>query len=657
MRHFEDVVRQRIARRGFLKGAGAGGAAALVIGRAAMGNAHSRGGRGRRVFEAITPTNVDEVVVPERYGHKVLIRWGDPLSGNLKPFDVNAQTAARQRQQFGYNCDFVAQLPLPSWFEKGLDHGQRPSRFLAWLLGGRYRQLRTRPSPRALLWVNHEYTTGIDMFPGYAPAAPTAAQVDIEIAAHGGSLILIVEDEHGWEYAKGSPFNRRVTGDSPIALSGPVAGHPLVQTKADPTGRTVLGTLNNCGGGLTPWGTILVAEENFDQYFANGTALAAADPAKARLYARLPPLPGATTRLWEKFHPRFDVTKEPNEFARFGYVVEIDPYDPGFQPRKRTALGRFKHEAAVTALAKDDRVAVYSGDDQRFEYVYKFVSRRRFQAWDREANLDLLDEGTLYAARFLPDGTGRWLPLVHGQGPLTAAAGWPGQAEILIDPRAAGDAVGATRMDRPEDIEVSPVTGKVYIACTNNDRRLTRVPDAGEVAANPRLDNKWGHVIELHEDRDDAGALSFRWEIFLLCGDPDPALEQVTYFAGFDPSQVSPLSCPDNLDFDQAGNLWIATDGATFTPGFAARNDGIFMVPTEGPDRGHVRQFLSGPKGCEVASLKLSTDDCSIFATIQHPGESGGLPNRISTWPDGTASAPRPSVVSAKHRSGAKIGS
>jgi uncharacterized protein len=655
--YFGDIVGARLARRAFLTGTAAAGigvvAAPALLAPARAKAAPDPGSL--LTFVPIAPSGADQIIVPEAYLHDVVIRWGDPLSIAAPAFNVDAQSAAAQQRQFGFNCDFVAEFPLPGWLATQVRRSGALSQFSSWWLGVLFPSLRRQGGARGLLWVNHEYTNGSDMFPGYDSAAPTAEQVAIELAAHGGTVIELVRAAGGAvTYDRTSPFNRRVTAETPIELTGPLAGHPLLQTSADPSGRRVRGMLNNCGGGITPWGTVLSAEENFDQYFANQAALAAALPDKAALYARLPATSAATERKWELFHPRFDVSAEPNEYARFGYVVEIDPYDPTAAPRKHTALGRFKHEAAVPVVTRSGQVALYSGDDARFEYAYKFVSAGRYDAYDRSANKRLLERGTLYVAKFNADGSGQWLPLVHGQGPLTAANGFPSQAEVLVNTRGAADLLGATHMDRPEDIEVSPVTNKVYIALTNNSARTSVAADAGEVAANPRLGNRWGHVIEIAEDGGDNAALSFRWEIFMLCG--DPATTPDTYFAGYDPSQVSPISCPDNLDFDPAGNLWIATDGAPNSPGFSAYNDGIFAVPTEGASRGHLRQFLSGVPGCEVASLKHSGDNRTLFASIQHPGEGAGLPNTLSSWPDGTNYPPRPSVVAVRHRQGRRIG-
>jgi hypothetical protein len=384
---------------------------------------------------------------------------------------------------------------------------------------------------------------------------------------------------------------------------------------------------------------LLTAEENFNQYFANRNQLSDADPRKA-LHARYGLPSGSSERKWENFHHRFDLAKEPNEAFRFGWVVEIDPFNPKFTPRKRTALGRMKHEAATIVVAPDRRAVAYMGDDERFDYVYKFVSKRRMSA-RREDNLSLLDEGTLYVAKFDVDasggGVGQWIPLVGGQGPL---AGWT-EAMILINTRGAADQVGATKMDRPEDIEANPVTGKVYVVCTNNSLRGTS-GQPGTDPANATAKNAHGHILEITEKSGDHAATTFSWDIFLRCGDPAKD-EHNSYFAGCDKSKVSPLSCPDNIIFDRKGNLWIATDGQ---PSSLKKNDGIYAAPVQGPDRGYVRQFLSAVVGAEVASLALTPDDRTLFASIQHPGEgSKNLEpaNLTSRWPDGEF--PRPSVV------------
>jgi secreted PhoX family phosphatase len=615
---FAAVVRRRLSRRGLLKAGlvlSAATVAGPALGLAARPAAAQEGLGAAPRFTPIRPDTADRIVVPDGYRVQVLLSWGDPLFPDVPPFDLARQTAALQERRFGFNCDFLAFLPL--W--------------------------RGNPN-EGLLWINHEYTDGALMFPAYDASNPTREQVDIELAAHGASVVRLRRAPDGrWLYDRTSPFNRRITATTPMRLSGPAAGDPLLQTAADPTGTQVLGMLNNCAGGVTPWGTVLTCEENFHQYFAHNQRLPASDPRRAR-HARYGVPAEASERKWERFYERFDVSQHPNEPFRFGWVVEVDPYDPTFAPLKRTALGRFKHEAATTVLARDGRAVVYSGDDERFEYIYKFVSQAPFDRRNRAANLRLLDAGTLYVARFKADGTGEWLPLVHGQSPLTPAHGFASQADVLIRAREAADAVGATRMDRPEDIEVHPRTGKVYMVMTNNTQRGA-AGQPGPDPANPQPANRFGHILEVTEDGDDPAATTFHWELFLLCG-ADPS----TYFAGFPKDQVSAIANPDNLVFDRQGNLWIATDGQ---PGSLQVNDGVFAVATAGRERGQVKQFLSAVPGAEVASLVFDPNDQTLFVSIQHPGEGSSLAAPTSTWPGPVA---RPSVIAVTRRGGGPIG-
>ncbi|WP_322794883.1 PhoX family phosphatase [Tepidiforma sp.] len=617
--YFGDILQRAISRRG-LFGLGALAAGFLVVGReAALGaetaSAQSAGSTGL-AFTPVKLDSSDRVIVPPGYRFETLIRWGDPLF--LDPdsgFDIENQSGARQSRQFGYNCDWLGFIPLTE--------------------------------TRALLVVNHEYTNPELMFPGYDPENPTRDQVEAELEAHGVSVIHIERHPaRGWRYTLGAWHNRRITGTTPIRLTGPAAGHPWMRTSADPAGYTVLGTLNNCAAGITPWGTVLTCEENFHQYFANADAVT--DAAKRAVHSRYGLPKAASERKWERFDPRFDLAREPSEPFRFGWVVEFDPHDPGSLPRKHTALGRFKHEAATSVIAPDGRVVLYMGDDERFEYMYRFVTEGRYNPNDREANMRLLERGTLYAARFDADGTGRWLPLVAGQGPLTAANGFATQGDVCINTRRAADLVGATKMDRPEDVETNPKNGFVYAALTNNTQRGAS-GRAGADAANPRNNNRHGHIIELRPARGDHTSDTFRWGIFMLCG--DPATDQ-TYFAGFPPSLCSPISSPDNIAFDRKGNLWISTDGQTSS---FKKNDGVFAVPVEGPERGYNRQFLSGVPGGEVASLIFSDTDDTLFVSIQHPGEGTTLANPSSRFPDGKD--PRPSVIFVRKDDGGPIGS
>lgn len=633
---FADVLARRLARRTFLKGTAA--LMPLVMaGPAMFAPPRSVAAQTGPTFAPIRPSTRDEVIVPASHVADVLIRWGDPVLAGAPEFDAGKQTPEAQAAQFGFNCDFVGYFPLDD------------------APGG---------EPRALLCVNHEYTNGPDMFARYRPGAEKT-QADIEIAAHGGTIVEIARGGDGsWRYLRDSKFNRRITGETEIMITGPAAGHALMKTSADPDGKTVRGMLNNCSGGKTPWGTWLTCEENFNPYFANLGRVR--DPAVRALNEGFGFAGGASAHRWEAFHARFDLAREPNEAARFGWVVEIDPYDPAFVPRKRTALGRFKHEAANVALAKSGQAAVYSGDDQAFCFVYKFVSARAFDPDDREANFDLLDAGTLYAAKFHDDGSGEWLALTRDDPALADA--FADEGELRIHTRRAAEILGATAMDRPEDVEPSPVSGKVYVALTKNKARKSVSRDAGSAAANPRVPNPNGHILEITEAGGDAAATRFSWDVFILCGNPErdlltgarsivPGLAaDTTYFAGFaDAGALGRIAAPDNMVFDRAGNLWVATDGQPAAVAIGAPNDAIHVVPTAGPERGYLRQFLSGPRACEICGPEFDADGRTLFCAIQHPGQGGGVPNRVSGWPGGGALA-RPSVIAVRHRKGASVG-
>lgn len=647
---FADVMAQVASRRGVLRAGAVIGAATAATAAfagpvaaapadrptARAGSAHKPGRKGPLGlrFEPVTPNTADAIITPPGHVQDVVIRWGDPLFTDSPRWSPTAQSGAAQRRQFGFNNDFLAILPL----SRGVK----------------------------LLVANHEYTSEEMMYPGYDPANPTREQVETSWAAHGLSVVAVQKTRSGsLKPVVGHGLNRRFHTHTPFRLTGPVAGHALVRTKADPRGRTVLGTLGNCSGGTTPWGTWLTAEENVNQYFANAAQVS--DPTTQQRLARYGVTGNASQRQWERYDERFDLTKEPNEVNRFGWIVEIDPYDPRSTPRKRTALGRFKHEAAQPRITKDGRVAVYMGDDERFDYLYKFVSRDRMKKGSSRSakrhNDTLLDHGTLYVAKLtgdspasqvdgtgtLPtdselDGTGVWIPLVSGT--RSHVPGFTAE-EVLLFTRLAADQVGATKMDRPEDVEPSPVSGKVYVALTNNSNRGA----AGKAAAdeaNPRNANKNGHVLELTERRNDSASTRFDWNLLLVCGDPnDPS----TYFGGYDKTQISPISCPDNVAFDRYGNLWISTDGNALRS-----NDGLFGVAVEGRNRGLTRQFLTVPFGAETCGPVVQRK--RVLVCVQHPGEKDGAnaDAPASHWPDGGTSLPRPAVALVRRADGGDIG-
>lgn len=614
--YFGDIV----SRRGFLKASGVAAAAVAAIPvMAGTAAAEPRqlgtppGPRGALDFTAIGPQRADKdaLVVPQEFTWRPIVSWGDPLLPDAPDFDFEKQTAAAQAGQFGYNNDYTALIPL---------HGDG----------------------HALLVCNNEYTDDYLMFRGFTDySAQTKEQLRISQLAHGMSVVEVRRDGRGkpWHYVPGAPLNRRITAQTPIRFTGAAAGSALLRTSADPTGTVVRGTFANCSGGTTPWGTVLSGEENFHGYFLSPTAPADQQAAYDR-YG----ITESEGHGWEAIDKRFDTAKEPNEVNRFGWVVELDPMDPTSMPRKHTALGRMRHEGATVTVARDGRVVVYLGDDEAFDYVYKFVSSKNMatgrSAGARRHNLTLLEEGDLYVARFDGDGTsdgvydgsGEWIPLVKDGKSMV-----PGftVAKVLTWTRLAADKVGPTKMDRPEDVETNPVNGRVYMVCTNNTERVPSQVDE----SNPRADNKHGHIIEITPRAGDHTSTRFTWDIVLLAGSPG---NPRTYFAGFDKSQVSPISCPDNIAFDNEGNMWIATDGNAL-----GACDGLYVMPLSGPERGHLRQFLSVPSGAETCGPVITWDERTVLVAVQHPGEldEASPAQPASLFPYLGDKQPRPGIV------------
>ncbi len=576
---------------------------------------------------------VDEAIhVAEGYDADVLIRWGDPVYADAPLFDPMNQTAAAQVRQFGYNNDYVGFVPLP--------FGETSS-------------------DRGLLCVNHEYTNANLMFAGFTSTDnATREQIDVSLAAHGGSIIEITRNANGkWKVVEASPYNRRLTMlDTAMDLTGPAAGHERLVTSADPTGRRVIGTLNNCAGGITPWGTWLMGEENINFYFGGELG---DTPEKAN-HKRM----GIPKNLmgWWRYHMRFDVELEPREANRFGWITEVDPLDPASIPRKRTALGRFKHEGAESIATRKGRLAVYMGDDQRGEYLYKFVSRDAFDADNHTGNADLLDHGTLYVARFSDDGRGTWMPLTLGSNGLDTSNGFTSQADVLIETRRAADILGATPMDRPEDVQPNPVTGRVYVALTNNKDR--KADDAH--GANPRAENLWGQIVELIPDNEDHADAGFTWNILIAAGDPANAAVAAQWNSAT--SNNGWLACPDNLAVDAAGRLWVATDQGDDWAATSGAADGIFALATHGPERGTAKRFFQVPVGAEMCGPCFTPDASTLFVAVQHPAADIApeerTPPRPSTfedpatrWPDFVETMPpRPSVVAITSHKGGRIG-
>jgi hypothetical protein len=583
-------------------------------------------------FKPVPFSAEDRVIVPEGYTADVLYRWGDPvgIKGQMPAFKPDASnTALEQALQAGMHHDGMHFFPLP---------------------------FGSTSSKHGLLAINHEYNDPGLLTPD-GNATMTEEKYKKALAAVGVSVIEVAQrKDGGWDVVRPSRYARRITAETPITISGPAAGHALMKTEADPTGREVLGTLQNCANGWTPWGTYLTCEENFDLMFTDFSQKTEHDFNKTRYGV----VDEEKINRWHEIDFRWDRQIHRNEINRFGWVVEIDPYDPKSKPVKRTALGRIKHEGATPAIAPDGRVVFYMGDDQRFEYIYKFVSAKPWNPKNRKANRNLLDEGTLYVARFNDDGSGEWLELTHGKNGLTAEKGFASQGELLIKTRLAADVVGATKMDRPEWIAVNPRNpGEVFCTLTNNSRRGAE-GNPGVDAANPRKNNLFGHIMRWVEMDNDPTATRFAWNIFAMAGRPDAAADehrQAKYLG-------DAFGSPDGLYYDRNGILWIQTDISTSIINqkeYAGMGNNMMLAAI--PETGEIKRFLTGPNGCEITGISFTPDHKTLFINIQHPGEPASelsdpaKPKAISSWPDGAAGGrPRSATVVIRRQDGGTIG-
>lgn len=633
--HFQDVVNRAVSRRGFLKfGSGAAVATFLAGPLAACGgNASTASLLG---FKAVAASSADTVVVAEGYTATAFVPWGTPLfstgEGSTWAGD-GSESAAAQARQVGDNHDGIHFFPIDG-----------------------------ASSSEGLLVMNHEYNT--TLAPGYTnyltlfgstPApADTLERVNKAINSWGCSVIHIRKTGSSWSVVRDSDYNRRITAATPMQLTGPAAGDTKLRTSADATGTEVLGTINNCGNGYTPWGTYLTCEENFNNNF--GTVVNPSVDGRTAAMVRYGITAGTSGYGWEAQHSRFDYKSEPNEANRFGWIVEIDPFDPTSKPKKRTALGRFKHENAAYAFTRDKRVVIYMGDDQANDYIYKFVSTNAYIEGNQRANANLLDSGKLYVAKFNDGatsgdymGTGQWVELNISNASIASYGSYTfsNQADVLIHARIAGDAVGATKMDRPEWVAVHPTSGEVYVTLTNNSSRSS-VNDA-----NPRTSNIYGQIVRWRETGGDAAATTFDWDIFVLAGNPTVQANQGTLKVGSsNVTADNTFNSPDGLGFDRFGRLWIQTDGKYSNTGDYA-NQGNNQMLVADPVSKEIRRFLVGPKECEVTGLTFTPDNKTLFINIQHPGENGG---GSSHWPEGGSAIPRSATVIITKNDGGVIG-
>ncbi|UIJ46774.1 PhoX family phosphatase [Sphingomonas cannabina] len=659
-------------------------------------------------FTAVAKNKNDVVTVPAGYTVGVLYRTGDPITADTAAYK-NDGTDTGFANRAGDHHDAM------HWFGLASD-GSRDD----------------QSSTRGLLAMNHENINQAYLHVN-GPTSPGGARPESEaikeIEAHGVSVVEVTKSSAGWGYVQASSYNRRVTPNTPVVFNGPVKGSSLIQTAFSTDGSQGRGTLNNCANGYTQWGTLLTCEENWAGYFRRPAA--ADNPRRSAKevtaltrygvtsssgnfgWATVAPADGSNTS-----YRRFDAqatggsatTDFRNEPNQFGWVVEIDPYDKSKTPRKRTALGRMNHEGCwPSPFVAGVKPAFYMGDDAVNEYLYKFVSATAWVAADA-TNADrlamgdkYLDSGTLYVAQFKADGTGTWLPLTFGTAPLTSAnTTYPfaDQADVLTHARLAGDALAATKMDRPEWTAVNPATGEVYLTLTNNS---TRTP-ANADAANPRaykdppstsIGNRNGHIIRLREASNSSEATTFTWDIYLFGAgqDLDPANINVSGLTS-DNDFSSPDGCWFSRNSNVAGQatplLWIQTDDSAYLdvtncmmlaaiPGIVgdggdAANKTIVNTNADGTTVSvatkvgkapgtNLKRFLVGPLEAEITGVDTTPDGRTMFVNIQHPGENGNTTNITSHWPanqatgsDPSNSRPRSATIVIQRTDGGVIG-
>lgn len=607
---FDDVVERAISRRGFLSGVVAVGAGTFLTS-VAVKPTQALASTDRFGFTPVAANTLDTITVPEGYNWHVALQWGDELYDDSIPFDEETRgDSASQALSFGDNNDGM--------------------------------HLFTKED-RTIIAINNEYVNRSIIFGNRETGLPeTDDDVKKGMMGHGVTVAEIVEEDGKWSIVKGSEYNRRVTPAVPITISGPAVGHDLMKTAADPEGKTATGTWNNCGSGYTPWGTYLACEENFNGYFS-ASAEDFEQSADEKRYGLKKEDWGYA---WAKVDDRFDLSKHPNEPNRAGYVVEIDPLDPNSTPKKLTALGRFKHENAEVVIAGNGHVVVYMGDDERGEFIYRFVSSGKFSA--AGDNRGLLEDGKLYAAKFNDDQTGQWMELT----PETT--GLSSLAEVCIRTRVAGSAVGATTMDRPEWIASNPNRAELYCALTNNKNRGIKPNAGGDETPvggpNPRPANLYGQIVRWMPEGGDHTADGFAWDLYVLAGNPGVHGNTDPNAGSRNITTANMFNSPDGIIFDDNGFLWIQTDGKYSNEGdFAGHGNNQMLVGDT--TTGEIHRFMVGPKECEITGLTWSADRRTMFVGIQHPGERGD-----SSWPGGGNSVPRSAVIAVRRDDGGLVG-
>lgn len=681
---FHELVEAAQSRRGFLKaGLGLGvvsffglGTTQVFANSATANHAPVVGaglprfdGEQLKSFVGLEADTLDTISLPSGYKHAVISRWGDKLHADSPEFRGDASNSGDdQLKQIGFNHDGMHFFPIDS---SDSVNGS---------------------SKEGLLVTNHEYVTPEYFYPKGVQPAGEGWNLDwIRKSQHaqGASVLHVRLNDQGlWEPVLDSKYNRNVNANTLMELVGPAAGNEYVRTNKDPEGRHVYGTFGNCGNGYTYWNTYLTCEENVTDYFGIGNKNKDEVEYSAYLTEQqtngIKRYKGSSITAdedyrWDTHDERFDWTVEPNEINRFGWVVEIDPFDPTSTPKKLTALGRFKHENAAITLSPDNHVVIYMGDDQRSEYIYKFISKGKYDPANDAANRKLLHEGTLYVAIFSDNeatdsnfmGSGKWVPLTLETATLDGRRLgdiYADMGELLVHTRQAADAVGATPMDRPEWVAVHPHSKEVFVTLTNNSNRGSgkerfpggpKHPDA--YGPNPRTENDYGQIVRWVEKGNDATADSFEWDVFVLAGNPNVHSD---IYAGTDNiDKRNTFNSPDGLAVDPRGLLWIQTDGKYSNSGqYEGQGNNSMLVAD--PKTKVIRRFLVGPKGCEVTGITWTPDMKYLFVNIQHPGEGPSLdeaqnaPTMVSTWPEGGAAArPRPATVVIWREDGDVVGS
>lgn len=681
---FASILQARLARRDVLKGS-MGAAALGFMGVGLVGcNSGSSSDDDEADpapvpaallgFTAIATSEADEIVVPEGYSYHVLAPWGTPITGAFPAFSVN-NTGADQADQVGSHHDGMHFFPI-----EGTDPHEGSSTDGLLVMNHEYVE------PRYM----HENSIGQNLSSGgvriyddldaegkVINRRRDTDEVLKEMNAHGISIFRIIKGANNEWQIQPDNLNRRITALTPMAIQGPVRGTSFVRTLYSPSGTMTRGTLNNCAHGVTPWNTYMFSEENWAGYFRNGGN---ANPREHARYGVNSSATGTGRYAWELAesgadeYVRFDASIKAanatgdyrNEPNCFGWMVEVDPFNADAVPQKRTALGRFAHEGVVFAPAVEGRpVVCYSGDDSTYQYIYKFVTAQNYNR--ATANGSMLDTGTLYVARFNPDGSGEWLPLVYGENGLTNDPGntnrFTSQADVLVNTRLAAATVGATPMDRPEWGAVDPNNGDVYFTLTNNSGR----PE-GDGGANPRAQNRHGQIVRWAEADGDQAATRFEWDLFLLAGDGGESGQANLTGRDLNGEVVGAeayMSSPDGLWIDKDSRVWIQTD-----IGEGSQNSGVFQIMGNNqmfaadPVTGEVRRFLTGPVGQEITGCITTPDQRTLFINVQHPGatttgaEWAAGSNR-SSWPDGNLNLypPRSATVVIWKDDGGVIGS